>query len=363
MSTKRLKIGVIGCGAIAQSQHLPNLRERPDIWETAAVCDVSPRLVQAVGERFGVPRRFTDYRELLATDVDAVLLCHADPKTPVAAAAIEAGKHVFIEKPMCWSVEEADQIIAARDKAGVVVMVGYMKQHEPGYQYAREKILRMRDIRFIQVNHLHPDNALHMRDFRIERFDDIPPEAAESQRRLREERLAAVLGPDPSAADRSAFGMLIGSMIHDISCLRGIFGRPERVVSADIWHQGRGFSTVLAYGEDKRCVATWVDLPELWDFKETLEVYGADERVIISFPTGFSRGLPVTVTLQASEHGVPYRRELVLSRDPGFQAEIEHFHACIAEGRPPLTGPEGARDDVGLVRDILMTARQQRGGR
>lgn len=362
MAGRRVKIGVVGCGAIAQAQHLPNLTERPERWEVAAVCDVSPRLVEAVGDRFGVPRRSTDYRDLIASEVEAVLLCLADPKTPAAVAAAEAGKHVLIEKPVCFTVAEADAMLAAARRGGGVLLAGYMKQHEPGFQYARERILAMRDIRFIQVNHLHPDNALHMRAFRVERFDDVPAAAHADLRERREAAIDTAIGADATAAERAAFSMLIGSMIHDISCLRGIFGPPDRVVSADLWLDGRGFSTVLAYPGDRRCVATWADLPNLWDFKETLEVYGSDERVLLSFPTGFSRGLPTVVTLQGSEGGVPWRKELALSRDPGFQAEIEHFHACIVEGQPPLTDVQGARADAALARDIILTARRQRGG-
>jgi predicted dehydrogenase len=362
MSAQRLKIGVVGCGAIAQSQHLPNLIERPDIWEVAAVCDVSPGLVEAVGDRFHVPHRYTDYHALVESDVDAVLLCLADPKTPAALAAANAKKHILIEKPMCYTVAEADSVLAAAKASGIVLMMGYMKQHEPGFQYARERILAMRDVRFIQVNHLHPDNALHMRDFRILKFDDIPPERREELRSLREQRVAEAIGANATSTERFAFGLLNGSMIHDISCLRGIFGEPERVVSADIWRQGGGFTFVLAYSGERRCVATWVDLPNLWDFKETLEVYGSDERVIIHYPTGFSRGVPTTITMQGSEAGVPWRKELVLSRDPGFQAEIAHFHECIVHGKQPLTTCDGARADAGLVAEIMRVAKTSLAG-
>ena len=354
---QRVTIGIVGCGAIAQAQHLPNLVEQADLWNVAAVCDVSPGLVEAVGDRFGVPRRYTDYRALLASEVDAVLLCHADPKTVVALAAARAGKHMLIEKPMCWTVAEADEIVQACAQAGTVAMVGYMKQHEAGYQYARERILAMRDLRFIQVNHLHPDNALHLQDFRILQAD-VPAEAREELERLRAARLADALGAGATPAERYAFHMLIGSMIHDISSLRGIFGPPERVVSAHIWGEGHGFSTMLAYSGERRCVASWVDLPDLWDFKETLEVYGAEERIMLRFPTGFSRGLPVTVTLQGSEQGVPWTKEMALARDPGFQAELAHFHQCIVAGQPPLTGVEGARADVALVHEIIRAARR-----
>ncbi|HZS89219.1 MAG TPA: Gfo/Idh/MocA family oxidoreductase [Chloroflexota bacterium] len=358
MDERRLRIGVVGCGAIAQMQHLPNLIERPDIWEVTAVCDISPGLVQAVGDRFGVSGRYTDYHALLAADVDAVLLCLADPKTPAILAAARAGKHLLIEKPLCWTVAEADEIVRATHEAGVVAMVGYMKQHEPGYQYARERILAMRDIRFIQVNHLHPDNALHLRDVRIVRCGDVPEDAREELRRRQEAGLVAALGAGASSDERTAFGLLIGSMIHDISSLRGIFGPPQRVVSAEIWQGGRALSAVLAYGGDRRCVASWVDLPDLWDFKETLEVYGAEERVLLSFPTGFSRGRPTTVTVQGSEGGVPWTRTAAFSHDPGFQREIAQFHRCIATGEPPLAGPLEARADVALVHEIVQAFRR-----
>jgi predicted dehydrogenase len=357
---RRLRIGIVGCGAIAQTQHLPNLLERPDLWQVTALCDISSDLVQAVGDRFGVRDRYIDYQALLATDIDAVLLCLVDPKTPAIMATARAGKHMLIEKPMCWTVREADDIVQAVHESGVTAMVGYMKQHEPGYQYARERILAMRDIRFIQVNHLHPNNALHMREFHILPAGDIPAAARAAVQQLQEAALAEVLGPAATSAERRAFSQLIGSMIHDISSLRGIFGPPERVVNASIWQDGTCISMVLAYPGGQQCVASWIDLPELWDFKETLEVYASDERVIVSFPTGFSRGLPTTVVLQGSENGVPWRREMALSRDPGFQREIEHFHHCIVTGERPLTDVDGAREDVALVQDIIRAARHSR---
>src|SRR5207245_1687135 len=67
-----IRIGIIGCGAIAQVQHLPNLAGLREEFEVTAVCDRSPGLAASVAEAFHVPRHFTDYRELLASDVEAV---------------------------------------------------------------------------------------------------------------------------------------------------------------------------------------------------------------------------------------------------------------------------------------------------
>ena len=170
----RIRIGVIGCGAIAQIQHLPHITELRDRYDLVGLCDVSEKLVDFIGGMYHVPHRVTRYEDLLGLDLDAVLLCFADPKTEVAVASLNEGKHVFIEKPMCFSVQEADRIIGAAEASGKTLMVGYMKQHDPGYQFARNEILAMSDIRFIQVNHLHPGNDGHLKEYTLYAFDDIP---------------------------------------------------------------------------------------------------------------------------------------------------------------------------------------------
>ena len=92
---RRIRIGVVGCGAIAQVHHLPNLTALHREFEVSIVCDLSQGAAQAVSQRFNVPQYVTDYNALLGSDVDAVLLCHGDPKTEVALAAFKAGKTCF----------------------------------------------------------------------------------------------------------------------------------------------------------------------------------------------------------------------------------------------------------------------------
>lgn len=349
----RIKIGVVGCGAIAQIQHLPHLAELRDRYEIVALCDASRKLVDFMADMYQVRHRTTDWREMFALDVEAVLLCHMDPKTEAAVAAFHAGKHVFIEKPMCYSVQEADRILEAQTAAGKTLMVGYMKQHDPGYQYAKREVAAIPDVRFVQVNHLHPDNSLHMKEFMLYRFDDVPREVVERAGSMRANAVLEAIGEVPEAA-LHAFFHLSGSMIHDISSLRGMFGPPARVVSTDIWRGGRSFTATLAYEGDFRCVATWTDLPELWDFHETLEVYGSARRVIIKFPTGFARGIPTPVIVQGMEDGgIPWKKEVIVNTQNAFKLELIHFHECLTSGTSPITDGLGARHDAALVRDII----------
>jgi predicted dehydrogenase len=355
----RLKVGVIGCGAIAQIQHLPNLRELRPTFEIAGLSDLSPGLLAAVGDEYGVPpaRRFLDYRDLVESDVEAIIVCSSGSHAAPSIAAARAGKHVLVEKPMCTTVGEAEAMVAAAAKAGTVLMVAYMKRYEPAYRYAQARVREMSDIRFVQVNHLHPDNRLHLAEFRVRHFDDIRPavrEAADEEaRRGTAEALGyAEAGQVPPAVAR-AYATILGSMIHDIGNLHGLFGPPERVRSAEIWAEGRGITTVLEYPGETRAVCTWVDLPELWAFEETLEVYGSRERVLVSFPTGFSRGLPSTVTLHAMEPGGPPRRTEFSWHENPFLLELQHFRECLLEGQTPLTDGRSAVHDIALVRDIV----------
>ena len=116
---RRLRVGVIGCGLIAQVMHLPYLREMEDRFQIAALCDLSPGTVAILGDVYHVPLRHTRWEELLAEDLDAVLICTSGSHAQPAIAAARAGRHVFVEKPMCFSPREADAMIEAASVAGV----------------------------------------------------------------------------------------------------------------------------------------------------------------------------------------------------------------------------------------------------
>src|SRR3954449_12766360 len=132
-SERRLRVGVIGCGLVAQVMHLPHLRELDDRFEVAALCDLAPGPLEWAGTMFPQASRHTAWADLI-DEVDAVLVLTAGSHAPVAIAAAQAGVHVFVEKPMCFSVEEGEQMIAAARAAGVVLMVGYMKRYDPAYE-------------------------------------------------------------------------------------------------------------------------------------------------------------------------------------------------------------------------------------
>ena len=349
----RLKVGVVGCGAIAQLHHLPNLTALHDRFEVAVVCDLSPSAAAAAARRFHVPAHVTDYRRVLDSGVDAVVLCHTDPKTEAAVAVLQAGKHLLIEKPVCFSLQEIDAMIAAQT-AGLVAQAAYVKVYEPGFELAQQEVRRMADIRFVQINHLHPDNRLHLRQFDdLQRFDDLPPGSLEAAADARRSAVRQAIGPVEEELER-AFFLMTGSMIHDLYTLRVMLGRPAAVIGVEIWREGRAVTCTLGYANGARCIATWIDLPDLWDFRETLEVYGDSRRVLLSYPTGFARGIPCTLTVQGiDDDGRAFRAEPAVDWQSAFARELRHFHASVVDGVPNRTPLADARHDVALIIDIM----------
>jgi predicted dehydrogenase len=349
----RVKLGLVGCGAIAQVQHLPNLMDLHEFFDVKWVCDISRGAAQYAAQRFHIPEFTTDYRVLLNSDVDAILHCAGGYKPDAAVAAFEAGKHLFLEKPVCASLRDIDRIIRAQIASGKVGQAGYMKIFDPAFKVAEKESKAIDRIQFAQVNHLHPNNALHLSQFDVRQFGDTPSEVLEAERAKHAATVAEALSVTDAATVR-AFGILSGSMIHDIYGMRLILGQPKRVVHTEIWREGRAVTFTLEYENGCRCVASWVDLPDLWDFRESLEIYGDNKRVLLSYPTGFSRGQLSRVVVQGIDvDGQTYRKEPAIAWDNAFVVELRHFHDCIVNGvacRAPLAD---ARDDVALIIDIM----------
>ena len=160
---------MIGCGAIAQLAHLPYVQELGDRFTIAALSDVVPGTLDAVGDKYGVPphARFGDYRALCASDlVDAVMVCTSGSHVPASIAALEGGKHVIVEKPVTWVLAEAEQLVEvareARRRSGAVTLMAYMKLFYPGFQYG-QRIVRERrnEIKYVDARHIHAHNPLY----------------------------------------------------------------------------------------------------------------------------------------------------------------------------------------------------------
>ncbi|MRX73889.1 gfo/Idh/MocA family oxidoreductase [Bacillus lacus] len=122
---EKLKIGLIGAGGIAQSRHIPALLALSDQVSIAAVSDINEETARTVADRFSIPGIYADYRDMLLV-VDAVVVCTPNKfHSEIAIAALSEGKHVFCEKPMALSTDEAQLMLEAAKKAEKILAIGY----------------------------------------------------------------------------------------------------------------------------------------------------------------------------------------------------------------------------------------------
>lgn len=136
----KLKIGVIGCGSIAQHRHLPEYAFNKNV-ELVAVCDINEERANQIAEKYGA-KAYTSYEELLNSGtVDAVSVCTPNYlHAPVSIDALNAGVHVLCEKPMATSQEEAEAMIEAAKKSGKKLMIGHNQRFVKSHQRARQLI-------------------------------------------------------------------------------------------------------------------------------------------------------------------------------------------------------------------------------
>jgi predicted dehydrogenase len=128
-----LGIGIIGSGGIAQGAHMPGYKLCEDLGaRMLAVSDVNPETAHSAAHNFGVPHVFTDYRDLLKMEeIHAVSICtpnylHMQPTID----ALEAGKHVLVEKPLAMNAIEGKAMVEAARRTGKKLQVGFMKRFE-----------------------------------------------------------------------------------------------------------------------------------------------------------------------------------------------------------------------------------------
>jgi predicted dehydrogenase len=139
---KPLRIGIIGCGGIAQ-QHIKYFKGFPGV-EIVAGADIRQSALDRMKTVHGVERVYDDFNVMLkevGADVDAISVCTPNGvHAPAAIAAAEAGKHVLCEKPMAMNAKEAQAMADAAKRSGVEFVIGFQHRFEPKSQVIRDLI-------------------------------------------------------------------------------------------------------------------------------------------------------------------------------------------------------------------------------
>jgi predicted dehydrogenase len=352
--SRRLRVGVIGCGEVTQIIHLPTLAQLGDRFEVTALCDVDPGVLRAVGDAWGVASRCDDLHALVArADVDAVLVANPDAfHAEAVLAAIAAGKDVLVEKPMCLSPRECDEVARAAEDAGAIVQVGYMRRHAPALAEAKRELEELGDVRFARVHDLIGFNHLIIqRTSRVHRGEGPAPGAAAAAAERRAALVQEAIGDVPADCAH-AYDLLLGLGSHDISAMRELLGRPLGVAYAAARQNGDYVSASIDYGSFVCQYETGVD--EIPRFDAHIEVFGAARTLRVQYDTPYVRNLPVrlTVTDANGRGGVVERRVHPEWGDP-FVHEWLAFHEHVLRRSQPSASAADFRQDLELFGQMV----------
>jgi predicted dehydrogenase len=351
---RRIRVGIVGCGEVTQIMHWPSLYQLADRFEVTALCDVSPLILEKLGKLWNVQILTVDYRELTArSDVDAVLIANPNAfHAEVTLSAVAAGKHVLVEKPMCVTRREADQIIVAEKNSNVVVQVGYMRRYAPAFLEGCKTVKAMKEIKFARVRDFIGFNSLIVNPTSRVIRDEQLPDSLKNDAKLRDEALIdEALGGKPSPVLRRAYGVMLGLSSHDLSAMRELLGMPNKVLFAAQRGGGLYMSAAFDYGSYVCQFETGID--EIARFDAHLEVYGNQKVVRIQYDTPYVRNSPIRlfVTEDNGHGGVTTLASHPVWGDP-FVAEWKTFYENVTENKTPKTGPADFAQDLELFAEM-----------
>jgi predicted dehydrogenase len=352
----KVRIGVVGAGLIGQVEHIPNLRRLSAHYEIVAIADASPAMRMELGQR-GF-RAVADYRELLALELDAVLVAAPDQyHAEITLAALERGLDVFCEKPLCFSVGEAEEIARARDEAGKVVQIGYMKRFDPSYEMLRDMLPKDgAGLRFISVEVQDPDSwpfNQHQGDFL--KTTDVPPTLIEDARARRERQVERATGRVLTGAEMWGFtNSYCSSLIHDINAVHGLLDTmgldTGPVIGAAFFAGGDGgHGSVRLEGRDAIWQMTHLFVPKNADYHERITLYFDDAAYELTFPSPYLNHFPTHLTVARTDGSTWRKTEYRASYEEPFIRELMGFWRGVIQGEPVRNTVEAATRDLALV--------------
>jgi predicted dehydrogenase len=326
----KLRVGVIGVGAFAQFAHIPNFERTPDV-QIAALADTNEEVMRRVANRHQVPKIFTDFQALLREDLEAVSICLPNAYHAAATvAALQAGKHVFCEKPMAINAMEAGTMMDAAKKAQRILMVGFQGRFTPEAMALKRMVERGRlgEIYFIEAGY--------------ERRRGVP-----SGKSWQTEKALA------------GGGALIDLGVHALDLAMWMMGFPKakqvlgavhqkyRSTSPGTKNDVEDFATAYVLLENGASIvlkASWAS--NIKENRSTFEIIGTK---------GGASMNPLTVYTQDEGQLLDVTPVIASSEDPR-RLEIRHFLDCVRSGRPPIVTAEQALEIARIVDAVYRSA-------
>jgi predicted dehydrogenase len=342
--SRLLRIGVLGCGPIAQIAHFDACRKAGNA-ELYAICDVADDLLHKMASIHEPRVTYPDYDQMLKDpDVEAVIIAAADAyHVPLCRKAISAGKHVLVEKPLGITIEECEELRGELERSRLVLQIGNNRRFDPGIAFAREFVEKELGAR-MGFKAWYYDST-----YRYTMTDNLQPIVVSSRQVRRP-------GGDPKAGKRRYFMLTHGSHLVDTARLLGgeitsVRARLLERFGAYCWFAGLDFADG-SFGHLDLTIAV------RGDFEEGFQIYGENGNVTgkVYLPWFHKASQVECFSIKDRQFRRPLGEDAYT-----YKLQIEGFADSILHGAP-MKGA-GIDDGVAAMRAMVSIARSAESGK
>lgn len=350
-----VRLGIIGLGQAAQILHLPNLEHMEEMFKVTAVSDISAALTDYIADKYNVKNRFRTAEELIACpEVDAVMVMSSGDHAEYAIKALDAGKHVFIEKPMTLSAESAKWLIEAQERhPDLIAQVGYCRRYNESF-YKMKELLRSSDL---PITYVHARTVILEGPWYIsntwteKKATDLDPSGKQVMMANLFASIKSLIGENATRAQIIAFLLITGSGCHILSAVRELIGLPKKIKAATVSPNGMQLALIFEY-DGFNMVFEEMNDQKVVEFDESIEIYQGTRKLKLKYDSPYIRSLPSTLTVDEldgdkAKHTVygPHYQDM-------FGLEEKEFYRSITESKRPKCDVYDAAEDVKLYLDI-----------
>ncbi|KAG4436539.1 hypothetical protein IFR05_007977 [Cadophora sp. M221] len=355
----KVRVGIIGCGQIAQVVHIPTLGFLSDLFCITYLCDVSQGALEHCQRKLPapVPRITKNAVELCSSsDVDVVFVLSSDEyHADQAVLALQHDKYVFVEKPATLNLQDIGRIQQAEKKSKGKLMVGYMRRYASVFETAIKEIGGIDKILYARVRDIIGENATFVDQSGTfpKTFVDFDEQDVSDRKERATKLVHQALEVECNAtANSSATTMwraLGGLGTHDISAMREALGMPLAVLGV---HAGFPFWNVL-FQYPGFAVSYESGINQVPQFDAHLEVYGQDKIVRVQYDTPYVKGLPITLHVSENVDGALKETVIRETYEDAYTQELKRVYEWVKLGKEVKTTIEDARLDIEIFQMII----------
>jgi predicted dehydrogenase len=355
---RKVRLGFIGCGWMGQRVHLRNFL-KIDSCEVVAICDQRKELCDGVAKRFHIPKAYYSHKELIEKEELDAVAAIAMPQLhePSAIDCLNAGLHVYTEKPIATCSARAAEMVKAAKKNNVKLMVANMKRYDPGVNLAKEIIEgldRSKELgkrTYARVHYFCGDWICGFSEPMVERNEPSYDYWAGLPK--------SIENIEPKHIKN--FTSFQAQFCHATNLIRYLWGDPSEVTYANLYdfdNDSYSGHTLLKIGDIQCALESGRVKAHFWD--EEYKIYFERGWVEIKAPPPLLQQQPAKIEVYKCTDNKTSYEHPISPWGWSFEEEARYFIDCVLKDKEPRTPGYDCYKDIYLCERIYMAYRQKK---